>query len=73
LVTIKQDLKIIVGVRHPVSWFQSYYNYRVIEIHDKNVVIQPPTAESLIGSKSWMGVSTDGARFELGLMQLGKN
>jgi hypothetical protein len=72
LATIKQDLKIIVGVRHPVSWFQSYYNYRGTEMHDKNVVIQPPAAESLTGSKSWMGVSTDGARFELGLMQLGK-
>lgn len=72
LATIQRNLKIIVGVRHPVSWFQSYYNYRVTEMHDKNVVVLPPPAESLIGPKQWMGVSTDVARFELGLMQLGK-
>ena len=32
----------------------------------------PPPPEKLIGSNSWRGVSTDAARFDLGLMQLGK-
>ena len=72
LANMQQDLKIIVGVRHPISWFQSYYNYRVTEMHNNNMITQPPPAESLIGTKGWKGVSTDGARFELGLMQLGK-
>ena len=72
LATIHNDLKIIIGVRHPVSWFQSYYNYRITEMHDKNTVTKPPLPQQLIGSHSWRGISTDGARFELGLMQLGK-
>lgn len=72
LSALKRDLKLIIGVRHPVFWFQSYYNYRVTEMHDKNVVMTPPPPEKLIGSKSWRGVSTDAARFDLGLMQLGK-
>jgi hypothetical protein len=72
LSTLKDDLKIIVGVRHPIEWFQSYYNYRVTAMHDKNAVVKPPPAESLIGSNNWRGVSTDSCRFELGLMQLGK-
>ena len=65
--------KLIIGVRHPLLFFQSYYNYRITEMHDQGKVVVPPSPESLIGEKNqWRDVSTDIARFELGLMQLGK-
>jgi hypothetical protein len=66
------NAKLIVGVRHPVSFFQSYYNYRVTEIYDRNSSEKIPSAEKLIGRRDWKGVSTDAARFDLYLMQLGK-
>ncbi len=69
---MNNEVKIIIGVRHPVSWFQSFYNYRVTEMHDKHNVIVPPAPQLLMAAKSWKGVSTFGARFEVPLMQLGK-
>jgi len=59
------EIKIIVGLRHPVRWFESFYNYR-----SKHLV--PPPTTSLIGSNDFHGVCTDTARFEKGIMQLGK-
>ena len=68
-----KSTKLIIGVRHPLLFFQSYYNYRITEMHDQGKVIVPPSPESLIGEKNqWRDVSTDIVRFELGLMQLGK-
>lgn len=80
--------KWIVGVRHPVLNFESYYNYRVADVYDKyNAAIKKkdntttiphpsttiPAADSLMGlSNQWRAVSTDIARYELFLMQLGK-
>ena len=61
------DTKLLIGLRHPVSWFESYYNYRAF-VH--NIENPPPTA-SLIGYEDWMGVCTDTARFEEGILQLG--
>lgn len=81
--TFKQA-KIIVGLRHPVSFFQSFYNYRVTEMYnilrrenpelppDALSIENPPSPLDLVGSNAWKGVSTDLARYELGLMQLGK-
>ena len=69
---INKDIKIIVGVRHPVLWFESFYNYRVTEMHDKNAVIVPPLPQQLVAPNHWKGVSTLGPRFEIALMQLGK-
>jgi hypothetical protein len=62
------DCKLIVGVRHPVSWFESYYNFRI-----KHGFVMPP-ADSLIGkcTKVGMGVCTEGANFHLHLNLLGK-
>ena len=59
--------RLIVGVRHPVNWFQSYYNYRAWN----NVTIPP--AETLNGPchKS-KGVCGFEARFHVHLAQLGK-
>jgi hypothetical protein len=64
--------RLIVGIRHPVLFFQSYYNYRVTEIHDRNLTERIPPAEALIGKTTWKDVCTDTARFDLYLKQLGK-
>jgi hypothetical protein len=67
------EAKLLIGVRHPIKYFQSYYNYRITEIYDHNLPMDNiPPIESLIGKHEWKGVSTDSARFELYLMQLGK-
>jgi hypothetical protein len=67
------DAKLLIGVRHPVEYFQSYYNYRITEIYDNNLSVDTiPPIDSLIGSSEWMGVSTDSARFDLYLKQLAK-
>jgi len=65
--------RIVVGVRHPILFFQSFYNYRVLEFHEgklhKNRELQsPPSAESLIGQQNqWEDVSTFSAQFEKAL------
>eukprot|EP00586_Coscinodiscus_wailesii_P012537 CAMPEP_0172512836 /NCGR_PEP_ID=MMETSP1066-20121228/247604_1 /TAXON_ID=671091 /ORGANISM="Coscinodiscus wailesii, Strain CCMP2513" /LENGTH=399 /DNA_ID=CAMNT_0013292813 /DNA_START=274 /DNA_END=1473 /DNA_ORIENTATION=+ len=66
------DTRLIIGVRNPILFFQSYYNYRISEMYNKNKIVKVPPPETLIGSRSWKHVSTDLARFELSLMQLGK-
>lgn len=71
---------VIVGVRHPVKWFESFYNYRVMATTSqmkrigRDEDIQFPDPYSLIGgeNKSWLHVYTDLARWERSLMQLGK-
>lgn len=63
---------LIVGLRHPVLFFQSFYNYRITEMHNNNNVVNVPPPEYLVGNRSWKSVSTDLAQFELYLMQLGK-
>ena len=69
-------LKLIIGLRHPVKLFASYFNYRVTSMHDRGLQtgdFEVPPAESLVGAEnSWKDVSTDTSRFELGLQQLGK-
>jgi hypothetical protein len=61
------DCKLVVGVRHPVTWFQSFYNYRSLEF-------DMPPADSLIGKCSPRNkrVCTDAAAFHLNLSLLGK-
>jgi hypothetical protein len=62
------NCKLIVGLRHPVTWFQSFYNFRV----QFNYTMPP--AGSLIGkcSPKSNDVCTDNARFHLHLNLLGK-
>jgi len=64
--------KIIIGMRHPVLFFQSFYNYRITELHNKGLKGKVPPPDMLVGNKHWKRVSTDLARYELSLMQLGK-
>ena len=60
--------KLIVGLRHPVLWFESFYNFRVHNGHK----MPPPAA--LIGKlkRGMVGVATDEAKFHLHLDNLGK-
>jgi hypothetical protein len=66
------DTKLILGLRHPVYYFQSFYNYRVMEFHQNKLKTRIPPPESLIGSHEWARVSTETARFEKVLKKLGK-
>ena len=59
--------KLIVGLRHPVWWFQSFYNYRI-----KRGGTLPP-AESLVGvcTAESLDVCTDNGNFHANLASLG--
>ena len=60
------ETKLLIGMRHPVRWFESFYKYR-----RGGQPGSPPTT-ALIGGWCWSGVCTDRARFEEGIIQLGK-
>jgi hypothetical protein len=65
------NANIMVGIRHPVTWFQSLYNFRVQNLSG-NKVMPPP--RHLIGScsKETMQVCTSKGDFAYGLFSLGK-
>lgn len=44
LSTLLSQTKFIVGIRHPILWFESFYNFR---IHNK---VRMPPAEELVGN-----------------------
>lgn len=65
--------RVIVGVRHPVHWFESLYNYRIWQKHEKKRFKNKPTMKFLHNNRTdWLGLSTGAARFDLYLKQLGK-
>lgn len=65
--------KYIVGLRHPVQFIQSFYNYRVTEIYDKQTGEDIPTFDEVVRRKSpWKGVSLSAIRFDTFLMQFAK-
>ena len=57
--------KLIVGVRHPIRWFESFYNFRL----QRNVSIPPPYA--LIRRQSH-GFGVQQAHFHIYLARMGK-
>ena len=63
-----EETKIIIGMRHPVRLFESYWNFRELNDHD----MPPPS--TLIGSSKvgFKDVYTEMCQFEKSLMQLGK-
>lgn len=77
---INPRVKLILGVRHPVHFLASYYNYRITELYDKHLLLDennhtitvPPIESLLDEAAEWKGVSADQARYELFLLQLGK-
>ena len=82
LMKISDITRLVVGVRHPVKWFESFYNYRVLEMYNNNVTEHvfgrmsgrsiPKPRELLDGTKHWKDVSTASARFDAYLKQLAK-
>ena len=75
LVKISNNTRLIIGLRHPILWFQSFYNYRVWEHFEYNMTrmeIIPYPRELTSGGKHWRVVSTALARFEDYLQQLDK-
>ena len=68
------DCKFVIGVRHPIWFLQSFYNYRVLETHKKEKVDEgiPSLFEIWDNNKNWWDVSPDAPRFELFLSQFGK-
>lgn len=60
------NTKLIVGLRHPVSWFESFYNYQCW----RNVTM--PSTLELVGACTLHGkVCTDRARFHSALARMG--
>uniref|UniRef100_A0A7S2JTW0 Sulfotransferase domain-containing protein n=1 Tax=Leptocylindrus danicus TaxID=163516 RepID=A0A7S2JTW0_9STRA len=68
---VSPGIKVLVGVRNPVKFFTSFYNYRVTEMYDRGERYYIPPPETLIKSE-WKKVSADMARFELSLLQYNK-
>ena len=63
--------KFIIGLRHPVSWFESFYNYqsyRNVSLPDTSQLIGRCTKHEKVHQK----VCTDRARFHAALARLGK-
>jgi len=57
----------IIGLRHPIKWFESFYNFRA-----NNSNGNYPAAETKIGSGGMAAVVTDRAQFHIKLAALGK-
>lgn len=67
------QVKLVIGIRHPVLMMQSYFNYRITEMYHKGIKEAVPDFTTLIQSGgNWKGVNLGCIRFELFLMQLGK-
>jgi hypothetical protein len=66
--------KLIVGIRHPVRWFQSLYNFRVQNLPPKTDHSDWPRPNDLIGSciKQRKNTCTHKGEFALSLRNLGK-
>ena len=66
-------IDLIIGLRHPVRWFESYYNYRLINTKNQKYI---PLAHELIGSKCNLGMNwwicTDAAKFAIAMAKMGK-
>ena len=72
LADLSDQTRLIVGLRHPVLWFQSLYNYRVRQSYEQNWTSSIPSPHDLHGSRQWRGISTTAAKFDVQLKQLAK-
>jgi hypothetical protein len=74
LMKVSDSTKLIVGVRHPLLWFQSFYNYRVYEHYNfPEQYPEPiPSPLELNDKKEWRDVTMAYAKFDAYLKQLMK-
>jgi len=71
LATLPHLKKLIIGVRHPVRWFESFWNFKQRTLLKQGGSYHP--IDELIGSGfNKFHPSTDGSRFHLDLATLGK-
>ena len=70
----EQKLKVIIGLRNPIRWFESFYNFIVSTFKMGLDHGDIPSPYTLIGNrdKEWRTLYTEMARFELNILQLGK-
>jgi hypothetical protein len=66
------NCKFVIGVRHPIMFLQSFYNYRALEAQVKNRPDIPSLFQIWNTTLNWWGVSKDAPRFEMFLSQFGK-
>ncbi|KAL7427427.1 hypothetical protein ACHAXM_000850 [Skeletonema potamos] len=74
LVQIANRTRLVMGVRHPVEWFESFYNYRVLEwyLYGFNDIPIPSPFELTGKDTHWRDVSVKYARFDIYMKQLAK-
>ena len=60
--------KFIIGVRHPIKWFESFYNFRA----NQSGGTYAPAEEKIGGKGGPFAVNTDRSRFHISLSKLGK-
>jgi len=73
LIKMADHTRLVVGVRHPIKWFESFYNYRVLGTYNQNWNETIPKPHELVdGTKNWRDVSVPLGRFDIYLKQLAK-
>ena len=74
LEALNPDMKVVIGLRHPVLYFESHYNYKATHLQNFAPNETSPDPYQLIGGidHSWLNVYSDFARFEQTLVQFGK-
>ncbi|KAL7533395.1 hypothetical protein ACHAWF_004477 [Thalassiosira exigua] len=65
--------RLLLSLRHPVRYFESFYNYRVLEHYEygRNETIPTPF-ELSNGTKQWRDVSTAYVKYDVFMRQLAK-
>ncbi|KAL7547185.1 hypothetical protein ACHAWF_010503 [Thalassiosira exigua] len=73
LAKMSKHTRLLLSLRHPVRYFESFYNYRVEEHYKHGRDERVPTPFELSkGRKHWRDVSTAYARYEVFMQQLAK-
>ena len=74
LAEMSNTTRLIIGLRHPVLFFQSFYNYRVMEHYQRNLTTPIPSPLELTdgSEKTFNDVHVAYARYDIFLMQLAK-
>jgi hypothetical protein len=67
------QVRLVIGIRHPVLMMESYFNYRITEMYNgKQTEAVPDFASLVLSGGNWKGVNLGCTRFDLFLMQLGQ-